>query len=90
MRQGGLRPHNHNSGVYWVRAAGGKNINKVKSETKKLDNFSITFTFFVLFVFIVTAICIVSKMTWIFAITLLLIWFSFFALWVYVIYLSIK
>jgi hypothetical protein len=39
MRQGGLRPHNHNSGVYWVRATGGKEKNKSeKQPRKKLSN----------------------------------------------------
>jgi hypothetical protein len=32
MRQGGMKPKNHNSGVYWVRATSDTNSSKVEEE----------------------------------------------------------
>ena len=32
MRQGGMKPKNHNSGVYWIRATSYTNISKVEEE----------------------------------------------------------
>jgi hypothetical protein len=40
MRQGGYRPHNHNSGVYWIRAnagGGGKRKQQPNKDPDDLD-----------------------------------------------------
>jgi len=41
MRQAGLKPKSHNSGVYWIRASatpGGKRESKTPEESNMIEN----------------------------------------------------
>lgn len=40
MRQGGLKPKGHNSGVYWTRAASKGSARKVKKEENPKEAFN--------------------------------------------------
>jgi len=59
MRQAGLKPKNHSSGVYWVRAASGKG----KAESKESEDLGIIGAlFFILFLPFVLLLILFDRM----------------------------
>ena len=56
MRQGGFKPKNHNSGVYWVRANAGNNSSKSSTNGEQISGMWDVFGFmagFIAFILLV-------------------------------------
>lgn len=60
MRQAGLKPKNHSSGVYWVRAASGNGTNE---ETKDEGMGIVGTIFFVVFLPLVVIAALIDRMS---------------------------